>query len=199
MKEGLSFGECLKSILASRELSVLESSRMLGMKSATSLSRIIHDEVNIKTLEKIYPRMVEAFSLTQMEKAQLERGLMIGRMGVEEYLGYKSMWQLLFPQKKDGNISPTRIHIMGGTGAPKPENVQALVEDLLKCARVEIVMVGCCSGEIIGAFCPLTERGGNIRMNHFLAGQKKTIQQFIGSIAAITPFLLCVILSRICT
>ncbi|MBE5787247.1 MAG: hypothetical protein E7324_06865, partial [Clostridiales bacterium] len=48
------FGQCLKSILDSRELSLQEGARLMEMKSATSLSRIIHDEVGVKTLEKFH-------------------------------------------------------------------------------------------------------------------------------------------------
>ena len=52
MQNTHSFGVCLKNMLENRDLSVVEASRLLGMKSPTSLARILHDEVNIKTLER---------------------------------------------------------------------------------------------------------------------------------------------------
>jgi len=150
--ENPSFGECVKGFLKSRELSVLEGSKLLGMKSATSLFRILHDEVNIKTLEKIYPQIIEAFSLTAQEKSQLQRGLMISRMGVEQYLGYKSMWRLLFPQKNAAPNQKTLLHITGGMSMPIPDSMQQFVVFLMNCAHVEITLVGCCTPEIISAF-----------------------------------------------
>lgn len=187
--ENLSFGECVKGFLKSRELSVLEGSKLLGMKSATSLFRILHDEVNIKTLEKIYPQIIEAFSLTAQEKNRLQRGLMISRMGVEQYLGYKSMWRLLFPQKNAAPNQKTLLHITGGMSMPIPDSMQQFVVFLMNCAHVEITLVGCCTPEIISAFYPLTIQKKNIKIIHFMPGQKKSLQQMIGSIAAITPFL----------
>lgn len=54
MQNVLSFGECLRRILNDREISVSEMSRILKMKSTTSLSRVLHDEASIKSVEKIY-------------------------------------------------------------------------------------------------------------------------------------------------
>ena len=81
-----SFGACLKKILSSRDLSILEASRSLGMKSPTSLARILHDEVNIKTLERFYRQLLDssAFSITEEEAGLLTKALKIQQLGQDE-------------------------------------------------------------------------------------------------------------------
>ena len=193
MNAHTTFGQCLKSILDSRDLSLQTAAKIMQMKSATSLSRIIHDEVNTKTLEKFCDQLLsnESIALQPEEIAALQRALAIQRTGIDDYIAQQIMWQLLISDPEKTQQEDYAIHGYGGamqhTGITSLSQVIALYR---QCTDIEIIITGCCHFSLLNAFYPLAARKTNpARITHFLHNRTKTPHVLLGSITAIRRFL----------
>lgn len=185
------FGECLKCILENHDLSILEASKILGMKSPTSLSRILHDEVNIKTLTRFYQILTHTtdISLLPEEKAQLEQSLMIAQVGLEQYLADGAMWKLLFPQSC---VKPPYDIMITDYGVA--ENTFGCFSQLISfyrsCREIRLTITGCCVPAMVNALFPLLQmgtEGPSVVVDHYLQAHENAPHLLVGSIAAIRP------------
>jgi len=188
-----SFGECIKAMLESRELSLLEGARLMNMKSATSLSRIIHNEVNVKTLDIFYQALLEnqRISILPEEKAQLDQALSIQRVGIERYLSHQIMWQMLLSNPDQSVHEPYTIQCRGGALQQHPlHSLAEVIQIYEQSTEIELIITGCCRYTLMDNFYPLAARKENpARIIHYLHNRPDHPHVLLGSIAAVRRFL----------
>lgn len=194
MQDYPSFGTCLKSMLDSRDLSVQEAARMFGMKSSTSLARIIHDEVNFKTLERFWNQLQEneTFFLSTEETQMLQRALSIQQMGLEQYLSHEAMWKLLLSGERPACPEDIELKIYGEASRLPFSVFSQLIDFFTQCREVEIILSGCCYPRFMDLLLPLfrqNEKAPSLSLIHCLHGFQCRSHVLIKNINAILPLL----------
>lgn len=194
MQDYPSFGACLKELLHCRDLSILEASRIFGMKSSTSLMRIIHDEVNIKTLERFWEQIQNhpVISLSCAEKRKLRQALSIQRIGLEQHLSYNAMWNLLLSPDHASQPEDIPLSIYNDQHSPSISTFSQLLHFFSTCRDVQFIISGCCFSNFLNLLHPLCAQKGHsprVHITHCLHSSEAHPHMLIRSICAIRPFL----------
>ena len=186
-----SFGECVKSMLDSRDLSIQYAAQLLGMKSATSLARMLHNEVNYKTLEKFYQSLKhnQQIALTEEEAMHMEQALEIERIGQEQYLAHRVLWQLLLTNQKEDESDIT-VEVFCSTGTQHHYSFSKVLEQYYQCSELELYITGCCHHAILKALYPLANHAHiQCRITHFLHNVENSPHVLLSGLASIRSFL----------
>ena len=188
-----SFGACLKKILSSRDLSILEASRSLGMKSPTSLARILHDEVNIKTLERFYRQLLDssAFSITEEEAGLLTKALKIQQLGQDEYLAQQALWRLLLPME-DEPTEDMKIICYHKHPGSRFDTLSQLFSFYQACSRVNLTVTGCCVPAFtlpLARLLKSSKESRHIFATHYLRSHAGASHSMAAALASMRPLL----------
>lgn len=170
------FGECLKSILDNRELTIAQAAGMLGMKSPTSLSRVLHGEVNPKTLNKLRKQLCASpeFQLTDEEKQSLHSAILVTRFGQEQVQAFGKVWDFCFPT----HPAPweIRIYVHGDDFYPPQPTFSSLTAYYSGCRELELTIIGCCSRYFLDEIGKVLSQDvhRSIRIDHYLHQSTQT-------------------------
>ena len=140
------FGSVLSRILQKNDLSMNELTRRLGMRSRTTLSRIMRDETTYETTVHFRDRLVAAnvIRLSEAELEQMEQALERKRLNVGEYRINRAMEQLL----REHRPSAEPLNVCGIEGI---STFDALAQRYARGRDVQILLVGLCDRRITGA------------------------------------------------
>lgn len=185
------FGECLKTILENRELTIAQAAGLLGMKSPTSLSRALHGEVSPKTLNKLYRQICESesFELTPEERQGLQNALQIVRFGPERVRAFDAVWDFCFP------TPPTpweiKINVYGEDFYPPRPTFASLMAYYASCKKLELTIIGCCSRYFIEEISKALSRDTHesVRIDHYLHQSTQTPLPLAHQMQAIRPLI----------
>ena len=137
----MSFGQCLKRILKDRNCTVAQLQRKLGYKSATTISRIIHDTSSALPAERLLRQLLltNFLSLREDEISALERAL---KTSASQELSFAAVYQklntLFFAPSAQPEILLQEI---------KPSGIRWLtlaewMESLQGAARIDGILLG---------------------------------------------------------
>lgn len=179
----VSFGECLKGILAKRKVSGSELARLMAYKSRNSIFRILDEEGGHSARQAFLDRLIgeDPLSLTQEEKLALSQALEISRVGVSSFLSSRAMRDLLMD---NGTVETGgRISVTESDGVET-----CIISDTLRnMSEIEVLVIGCCTRwvfESMSAFFREGERSGSV--THIVYMDEKTA---VSNISAIQPML----------
>ena len=81
------FGQCLRKILADKDISASELARMMSVKSRNSVFRILSGESGYSTLKAFCDRLMDEdpLALTHQEREALVRALNVSLVGADNY------------------------------------------------------------------------------------------------------------------
>lgn len=187
------FGECLKAILGDRELTIAQAAGMLDMKSPTSLSRVLHGEVNPKTLEKLHKQLCASptFQLTDEEKQRLSTAMQVSRFGQERVQAFDAVWDFCFP------TPPVpweiMIYVHGKDFYPPQPTFSSLMAYYSGCRELELTVIGCCSRYFLEEISKVLSRDVHkiVRIDHYLHQSTQTPQPLAYQMQAIRPLIPC--------
>lgn len=191
--QNMDFGGCLKDILANREMTIAQAAAMLGMKSPTSLARVLHGEVSRKALEKLYKQLrdSEAFQLSAEEEEALHHALQVARFGADRVKAFAAVWDFCFPPKVDP--WEIKIHIHGQDFYPPKPSFTSLMQYYKECKELELTIIGCCSRYFIEQVYQVISGGIHkpVRIDHYLHQSTETTLPLALEMRAIRPMIAC--------
>lgn len=140
------FGSVLSQILSENDLSMSELTRRLGMKSRTTLSRIMRDETTYETTAHFRNRLIAAHvvRLSDADLERMEQALERKRLNDSAYRINRAMEQLLREHKS----STEPLNVRGIEGV---STFDALAQRYSRGRDVQILLVGLCDRRITGA------------------------------------------------
>ena len=103
------FSERMRLFLLGRKLSASSLSREMGYTSRNSFFRVLNDECSYTIQREFYKRLcaVASLNLTPEEKAWLEEGLEVTRIGISRIAYHRAMTALVL----EGETKPEEIHV----------------------------------------------------------------------------------------
>lgn len=151
----MTFGQALEQWLRGRGLSLAALARITGVKSATTVSRIVHDqstprrcEAFLRTLESAFPDM------TEEERRLLRQGLTTSAAGLEDAHARSALAQLLLDDAPPPHPTPLSELLCAHTDAD----------------ACDVYCIQCADKTVLDAFALLLDKGDQrIRIHHFLA------------------------------
>ena len=101
-----SFGQSLQQILRDRRCSIVQLQKKLGYKSATTVSRVLHDTSSISLAERLFQQLLLAdfLSLSETELSSLQQALRAGKGGQEQAGAYERLNRLFFSSPAEEDI-----------------------------------------------------------------------------------------------
>lgn len=174
MHDATTFGASLTAFMKGRGLSVAALARVTGEKSATTVSRLIHDQSAPKRCAAFLTALQRAFpDMTENELRLLQQGLNTSQAGLDDARAQHALAQLLHGE----NVLP----------APTP-----LSELLLSHADADVYELYCiqCTDSAVLDALTLLLAGSNrrIRIQHFMSAP---LTGGIATYAAAASRLLC--------
>lgn len=131
------FALCLTEIMERRDLSINELTKLLNLKSKTTLVRILQKSAGPKSIQNILELMIhnKDLHLTPTEIKQLNESLSAESQGIFRQSNFEELKKLLF--KKDSPDKDIRI-----INSDKFESFHALLQKLPDC-DIECIIIGC--------------------------------------------------------
>lgn len=92
----MTFGECLGSLMKSRNISVSRLTELMFMKSRNSIQRILKDESSINIIEAFKNKLIELdpLNLSASELEQLEQSIEVSKVGKDTVAARKILLQI---------------------------------------------------------------------------------------------------------
>ena len=102
----ISFGQCLQQILRDRNCSIVQLQKKLGYKSATTVSRVLHDTSSPSLAERLLQQLLltDFLSLSEMEVLALQQALLAGKGGLEQADAYEQLNKLFFASPTEEDV-----------------------------------------------------------------------------------------------
>lgn len=174
MQDALTFGQCLAAWMKQRGLSVAELARRTDMKSATTVSRLVHDQSTPKRCEAFMQTILSSFpDLNEEEKALLQRGLSISYTGVADTIAEHALASMLLNKPAKPAANPLSELLLAHTDAD----------------QYDIYCVQCADQPIMEALDLLLRASDQrVRIHHFLVGP---IPMGMASFIAAVQHFLC--------
>ncbi|MGE5389493.1 MAG: hypothetical protein ACM3PE_00355, partial [Deltaproteobacteria bacterium] len=110
-EEIIPYGECLYNLIKRKNISVSRLAVLAGVKSRTSIQRILGDECGIGIIEAFNQqiRSFDELDLSELELEQLEQALIVSKVGKDAYQARKIMLQLFQTKPRTDTIDPTGL------------------------------------------------------------------------------------------
>lgn len=176
------FEECLRQILASRELSASRLSQMLGHKSRTTVYRALQGEAGPAALMQIYEELVscQALRLTTREAEDLREGVEISRFGGTEYRLFRVISDMLMGRK-----SPELAYRF--SVEDREFSLPEALHHFRRVESVDMLILGCCERSLMETIVRgLPEDNSRVRIRHYIyIGGEKGVR----NISAVQPLL----------
>jgi hypothetical protein len=115
----------------------------MGIKSQTTVSRVINDKCSYKAAKDFYDQLLltNFLHLTPVEIDALNRSLEINRIGLDAYLACQSMWEILLPDQTCLDDYP--IQDTFGRNLQQI-TLASLLQTLQSAESIEGVLFNCC-------------------------------------------------------
>lgn len=188
------FGKCLKQIMEDREMSIAETARLMQLKSSTSLARILHDEVSLKTTRKFYQALLALAPcpFTAEEMQRLDQALGVDQLGPERYDAFRQLDKIVFPGAAAPSRARLKVATHAGSGLPEHLSAQRLMRYLSACADIQLTMTGCCSEALMNTLASLLRQNAPHKKRnfvHYLHNGFRSSARLVKMISAIRPLL----------
>ena len=169
MKTRESFGECLQRVLSEEGMSASEAARLVGFRSRNSIFRILSgdtsSDVDGRFLSALHQAVGERWPARQW--AALDTALYIKRVGVEQYLSDQAFRRAMHESAQAVEYSvESHWH-----GKPEVITLRALLEELSRDATLDVIISGCCRGELTAVLAQaLGDAGerGRVYIRHYI-------------------------------
>lgn len=181
-----SFGGTLGKLLKERDISASELTKRLGMRSKTTLQRILRDQSNHATVSRFWDQLLQsgAMSISADERQRMEQLLEILRVGRDAYRSHRALQMLLHHQ----NQKSEPIFVQGIEGVSTFADLTARYS---AARSLEITIIGLCDARIFQSLRDMLNRmppDRRPRIEHSIfriAGASETIH----NVHAIFPVL----------
>jgi len=102
----ISFGQCLQQILKDRNCSIVQLQKKLGYKSATTISRILHDTSSVSLAERLLQQLLltDFLSLSEAESLSLQQALLAGKGSLAQVSAYERLNSLFLSSPVDEDV-----------------------------------------------------------------------------------------------
>ncbi len=181
MRRYESFGECLKRCLKEAELSASEAARLVGFRSRNSIFRILagdtSDDVNLRFLSALHGALGSQWP--EARWYALQEALSVERMGEERYRAYRAFEKVLYTREETFDCTVDRLCADGST---QLFSLTELLDEVVKSARVEIVITGCCDGlicRLLADHCGEAGAQGRLKIRHYIDTEERNVTQNI--------------------
>ncbi len=180
------FGETLKTIIDTRQLSVSGLAKRMGLKSKTEFFRILRDECLYDKVSTFYQELLakDVLTFNYEERKILDTALEISRVGADTYQSNLAVWDMLRPDSG----SPERIYV---EGLPDILSLDQLLHVYAKGQAVQIWLIGLSDKRVLQGLKELAFTLGNnqkIRITHCLYSQAET-PDIIRHLSAMMPII----------
>ncbi|MBQ2833542.1 MAG: hypothetical protein IJE71_02945 [Clostridia bacterium] len=181
------FGPCLRAILAERDISASELSRVMAYKSRNSVFRILDGEGGHAARQAFLERLIDEdpLLLSPEERERLEQALEISRVGQTGFVNNRALMELMLDAEMEEHDPPVRIISVNGNTL-QPESVAAYLKTV---EELEVTIIGCCDREIfskLGELIRFCKGKTKLGIRHYIYTDERTM---IRSISAIHPVL----------
>lgn len=148
----LSFGECLRRVMQQRRCSIAMLQQKMGIKSATSISRLLRDECSYEVSAKFFQQLKIAnlLMLNADEIELLKQALEVKRLGASTYMAYQTM-ERMFTESDDGKQI---IQVFEGAGIDSV-STQEWIDKLAQCTHIRAYAFNFCFPPLFRAFAVL--------------------------------------------
>ena len=177
------FGQCLRKILADKDISASELARMMSVKSRNSVFRILSGESGYSTLKAFCDRLMDEdpLALTHQEREALVRALNVSRVGAENYYSYCEIAKMI-GEAEDESLADAQD--LGAHAA-----IADIEEAVSQCREAHITITGCCDRQLFEQFRKMVLSAGKstkLTITHFIyTGEREVIH----NISAVQPLL----------
>lgn len=176
-----SFGECLKRCLKEAGLSASEAARLVGFRSRNSIFRILSGDtsgdVNLRFLSQLHDALGGEWP--EERWLALEEALIVERLGAEKYRDNQAFQRVLYQQEEQLHCTVDR---MLPDHATQTFDLEDILDEIAKSARVEIVITGCCDAgltRLLAERCGEAGAQGRLNIRHYINTEKSVITQNI--------------------
>lgn len=176
-----SFGDCLKRCLNEAGLSASEAARLVGFRSRNSIFRILSGDtsgdVNVRFLSALHDAVGDEWP--EERWLALQEALSVERLGVERYRAYQAFQRMLYEREEALVCTVDRMYPDGST---QEMDLAAILDEIAKSARVEIVITGCCDSgltRLLAERCGEAGEQGRLNIRHYIDTEKSVITQNI--------------------
>ncbi len=181
MQQYESFGECLKRCLQETGISASEAARLVGFRSRNSIFRILSgdtsNDVNLRFLSALHDALGSQWPDAYW--FSLQQALSVERLGAERYTAYRAFEKVLYDRDEPDNCTVDRMFPDGST---QPLSLAEVLDEIVKSARVEIVITGCCDGplcRLLEERCSEAGAQGRLRIRHYIDTAPSVVTQNI--------------------
>lgn len=183
----MTFGQCLKEILAEKKISASALARMMELKSRNSLFRILDDTSGPAAQMSFYDQLIgkDCLALTDQQRNMLLRALEISRLGVDCYRSNMALHRLFTEVGRPKMNEPIRVQLRNGGEA----SLEQLMEAYASGRSLSMNITGCCDRgifEIIASYLLTQDTRSKVSIRHYLYTGGDDI---IRSVTAVQPVL----------
>ena len=181
-----SFGSILGNILQEHGISASEAARRLGMRSKTSLMRILKDQTGYATVRTFWEQLLAGgeLNLSDCEQRRLQGALEVMRVGAEVYNTNCALQHLLQLRKQDVESVPVK-------GLPGINDFSDLCRLYADAEELEITLMGLCDVRLFHSLQQMCSRMPAARqpqITHYIYSIDDTLAT-IRSVCAIFPVI----------
>lgn len=181
-----SFGTALGQILRDRDISARELANRLGLRSKTTLHRILQDRSGYAAVQKFWNHLLASgqLNITPQERSRMEDLLEILRVGPELYQTHDALHSLLHAQPAEGE--PIAIE-----GIPGASTLDALTARYASAKQLELTITGLCDQRIYRALqrmCAAMPAHQQPKIRHYIFHIASATEAIL-NISAILPVL----------
>lgn len=151
----LSFGECLRRVMQQRRCSIAMLQQKMGIKSATSISRVLRDECSFEVSAKFFEQLqiTNLLMLNRDETDRLKQALEVKRLGASTYMAYQTL-EKMFTNSDCGDHS---IQVFEAAGV-RYISMQDWINEMSHYTRIQVYAFNCCSALLFHALVELFQR-----------------------------------------
>ena len=177
----MTFGETLEKYMKTNKITIDRLRASMGLKSNTSITRIIKDELSYKKIDEFYTKFItiNPFRLVEYEKKQFVAALEVSRLGKETYAANSEMMYFLTKKPSPKPFVCARSYGAPGAG---PGSVAELFKSYGACDDVRICMINCVYDDVIAGLIDCMKGRGGVRVEHYIPNEEgvvKDVQNFI--------------------
>ena len=183
----MTFGQCLKQILAEKKISASALARMMELRSRNSLFRILDDTSGPAAQMTFYDQLIrkDCLTLTDEQRNMLLNALEISRLGVDCYRSNMALHRLFTEAGQPRKNEPIRVQLRDGGEA----SLDRLMEEYASGKSLNMNITGCCDRgifEIIATYLLTQDTRSKVSIRHYLYTGGDDI---IRAVTAVQPVL----------
>lgn len=161
-----SFGAALNRLLHDSDISASELAKRLGMRSKTTLQRILQDRSGYASVQKFWNQLLASrvLPITDADCAHMESLLQVLRVGPEHHRAHQALRALLREQPSDG--APIAV-----TGISGVTTFDDLTARYAASQQLELTIVGMCDPRIFEALqrmCAAMSADRQPKLRHYI-------------------------------